>query len=115
MSPRRRTPSPDVSELSVLSPRRTPSPESVPDIMETFFMEWDALIAHTKNNGPFNQDGEEEENEENEEEEQVETEVEEEIRNMASPVAINDDNIIAYLNSAATKGTRSIAENNTRS
>lgn len=83
--------------------------------METFFMEWDELIAHTKNNGPFNQDGEEEENEEDEEEEQVEIEVEEEIRNMASPVAINDDHIIAYVNSAATKGTRSIAENTTQS
>lgn len=111
ISPRKRTPSPDVSELSLLSPRRTPSPQSIPDdIMETFFVEWDELIVHTKNNGPFNQAEEEEENEVDEEEEQVETVVEEEIQNMASPVAINDDHIIAYLNSAATKGTRSIAE-----
>ena len=116
MSPRKRTPSPDVSELSILSPRRTPSPESIPEIMDTFFMEWDELIAHTKNNGPFNQDGEEEENEEDEEEKEVvEAELEEEIRNMVSPVAINDDHIIEYLNSAATKGTRSIAENTSQS
>ena len=114
MSQRRRTPSPDVLELSILSPRRTPSPESIPEIMDTFFMEWNELIAHTKDSGPFNQDGEEEENQE-EEEEEVEAELEEEIRNMVSPVAINDDLIIAYLNSAATKGTRSIAENTSQS
>ena len=117
MSERRRTPSPDVLELSILSPRRTPSPESIPEIMDTFFMEWNELIAHTKDSGPFNQDGEEEENQEDEEEEEeeVEAELEEEIRNMVSPVAINDDLIIAYLNSAATKGTRSIAENTSQS
>ena len=58
-------------------------------MMKTFFMEWDDLIADTKNKG------EDEENKES---------------CMASPVAINDDHIIAYLGSAAAKGRRSIAE-----
>ena len=121
MSPRKRSPSPEVLELSLLSPRRSPSPRSIPDIMETFFMEWDELIVHTKESGPFNQEGNEGENEEDEEEdgeeEQVgaEAEAEEEIRNMASPVAINDDFIVNYLKSAAIKDTRSIAEDETQS
>ena len=84
-------------------------------------MEWDELIAHTKESGPFNQEGKEGENEEDEkedgEEEQVggKAEAEEEIRNMASPVAINDDFIVNYLKSAAIKDTRSIAEDETQS
>ena len=103
LSPRECTPSPEVLEL--LSPRRTPLPQSIPNMMKTFFMEWDDLIADPcmKNKGPFSNDGEGGEQP---------ASVEEESRNtwMVSPVAINDDHIIAYLSSAAAKGTRSIAD-----
>ena len=83
------TPSPEVLEL--LSPRRTSSPQSIPNMMKTFFMEWDDLIADTKNKGVDEENGE---------------------SCMVSPVhvAINDDHIIAYLSNAAVKGTRSIAD-----
>ena len=74
-------------------------------MMKTFFMEWDDLIADPcmKNKGPFSNDGEGGEQP---------ASVDEESRNtwMVSPVAINDDHIIAYLSSAAAKGTRSIAD-----
>ena len=97
------TPSPEVLEL--LSPRRTPLPQSIPNMMKTFFMEWDDLIAGTcvKSKGSFSNHGEGGEQQ---------ASVEEESRNtwMVSPVAINDDHIIAYLSSAAAKGTRSIAD-----
>ena len=88
LSLRECTPSPEVFEL--LSPMRTPPPQSIPNVMKTFFMEWDDLIADTC----------------------MQASVEEESRNtwMVSPVAINDDHIIAYLSSAAAKGTRSIAD-----
>lgn len=110
LSPRKCTQSPEILELLHVSPRRNPHSQSIPNIMKKFFVEWDDLIAHTKNNGPFNQDGEEGENEEDEEEEQGT--VEEKIRNTcwASPVAIDDDRVVAYLSSAAAKGTRSIPE-----
>ena len=45
LSLRECTPSLEVLEL--LSPRRTPSPQSIPNMMKTFFMEWDDFIAES--------------------------------------------------------------------
>jgi hypothetical protein len=107
LSPRKCTASPDVLSISLPSPRSASS-QSIPDIMETFFKEWGELIVHTKKSGPFHQKGEEEE---------IEVEAGggrkevKEFWNFVSPVAVNDDNVIAYLNAAAGKGTRSIAFN----
>ena len=115
LSPRRRTPSPEVLEISLLSPRRVPSPQSIPGEMETFFEEWEELFAYTTHTGPFQRDGEDEEakegsEEQNEVEEAKEEEkAEEEGRSFASPVAINDEGIIDYLNQAAAMETRSSA------
>lgn len=112
LSPRRRTSSPEVLEISLLLPRRAPSPQSIPSEMETFFEEWEELFAYTTHTGPFQRD--EEANEGSEEQKEVEEakeeeKAEEEVRSFASPVAINDDGIIDYLNQAAAMETRSSA------
>ena len=115
LSPRRRTPSPEVLEISLLSPRMVPLPQSIPSEMEIFFEEWDELFAYTTHTGPFQRDGEDEEADEGlEEQKEVEEakeeeKAEEEVRSFASPVAINDDGIIVYLNQAAAMETRSSA------